>query len=197
MVPKPGNEKRESEERGAVTFNQLRDIRDASLREGVMSAVMWYGQARDFMCAVASGAVENVQVGCSACYVPLSEDERDTPKCPYCLSIRSEWPIENGVPDVVLQMYVEAETLGNRAQKSSVTRSLLVVGALSVILLLNGVWPLAGLVLLGGGLFSVTVVAGRAKGRANLPYFQSVWREYRERRGEEPAPREIRTRFHR
>ena len=29
-----------------------------------------------------------------------------------------------------------------------------------------------------------------------LPYFQAVWREYREGRGEEPAPLEIRTRFH-
>jgi hypothetical protein len=75
-------------------------------------------------------------------------------------------------------MYVEAERLGKRAQQASVTRSMLVVVALSAFLVVIGVWPVAGLVLLGG-VFISAGLGGSAKGAANVPYFNQVWRAYR------------------
>ena len=104
-----------------------------------MSEARWYGLVRDYMWAVACGTVPNDQVGCSACYGPLPEEELDSPKCPYCLSERSAWPVQTGVPAEVLEMYVEAESRGKRAKRVAVTRSLFGVLALVGFLLFIGV----------------------------------------------------------
>lgn len=156
---------------------RIRDGRDALLEEGGMSAAPWYGLFRDYMWAVAAGDVENTKVGCSACYGPLPRDELDSAECPYCSSTRSVWPVQAGVPTEVLQMYVEAETRGKRAQRIAVTQSLLVVVAISGFLMLIGVGPLAVLALLGGGLAALAL-GGSAQGSASVPYFVEVWGAY-------------------
>jgi hypothetical protein len=153
---------------------RIRDGRDELLEQGGMSAAPWYGLFRDYMWALAVGDVQNTQVGCSACYGPLPEDEVNTAECPYCASMRSEWPVQAGVPTEVLQMYVQAATRGKRAQRFAVARSLLVVVAISGFLMLIGVWPLAVLALLGGGLVTLAR-GGSAQRSASVPYFVEVW----------------------
>ena len=79
---------------------RIRDRRDASLGKGRMSEAPWHGLVRDYMWAVACAIVTNDQVGCSACFWPLPEDERNSSEGPYFLSERAVWPVQVGVPGI-------------------------------------------------------------------------------------------------
>ena len=176
-----GNPRRRAEELESLS-ERVRDLRDASLEKGRMSEAPWYGLVRDYMWAVACGTVTNDQVGCSACYGPLPEDERDTPECPYCLSERPVWPLQTGVPEEVLEMYVEAAARGKRAKRVAVIRSLFGVLALGGFLMLIGVWWLLVLPVLVGGALVAAAIGDSAQGAASAPYFIQAWGIYRRHR---------------
>ena len=176
------NPRRRADELESLS-ERIRERRDASLGKGRMSEAPWYGLVRDYMWAVACGVVTNDQVGCSACFGPLPEDERNSQECPYCLSERSSWPVQTGVPAEVLEMYVEAAAWGGRAKRVAVIRSLLGVVALVGFLLFIGVWWLLVLAVLVGGALVAATLAGSAHESASAPYFTQVWGLYWRDRG--------------
>ena len=180
------NPRRRADELESLS-ERIRDRRDAPLGKGRMSEAPWYGLLRDYMWAVSCGRVTNDQVGCSACFGPLPEDERNSPECPYCLSERSVWPVERGVPSEVLEMYVEAESWGHRAKRVAVTRSLFGVVVLVGFLLFIGVWWLLVLPVLVGGALVAATLGGSAQDLASGPYFIQAWRvfwRHRDSKGE-------------
>ena len=180
------NPRRRADELESLS-ERIRDHRDASLGKGHVSEAPWYGLVRDYMWAVACGIVTNDQVGCFACFGPLPEDERDSPECPYCLSERSVWPVQIGVPAEVLEMYVEAESWGNRAKRVAVMKSLFGVVAIAGFLLFIGVWWLLVLPVLVGGALVAATLGGSAQDLASGPYFIQAWRvfwRHRDSKGE-------------
>ena len=180
------NPRRRADELESLS-ERIRERRDASLGKGRMSEAPWYGLIRDYMWAVACGVVTNDQVGCSACFGPLPEGERNRQECPYCLSERSVWPVQTGVPAEVLEMYVEAAAWGDRAKRVAVIRSLFGVVALVGFLLFIGVWWLLVLPVLVGGALVAATLGGSAQDLASGPYFIQAWRvfwRHRDSKGE-------------